>query len=100
MSETTKYGQPNGDRVLVRRVEAEAVSSGGIVLPDTAKEKPQEAEVVVLGRGGRDTNGNLIEFVAKVGDRVLISKYGGTEIKIAGEDFVIVSQSDILHFLP
>lgn len=95
-----KYGQPNGDRVLLRRIEADSVSLGGIVLPDTAKEKPQEAIVVVLGRGGNDSNGNPISFTAKEGDRVLISKYGGTEIKIAGEDFVIVSQSDILHFLP
>lgn len=100
MSDKNKYGQPNGDRVLLRRVEADSVSQGGIVLPDTAKEKPQEAVVVVLGRGGRDANGNIIEFTAKEGDRVLISKYGGTEIKIEGEDFVILSQSDILHFLP
>lgn len=88
--------QPLGQRVLVKRLEAEEVSSGGIVLPDTAKEKPQEAEVVALGTGGKDDNGDPIEFTVKVGDKVLISKYGGTDVKIDGEEMLILSESDIL----
>lgn len=88
--------QPLGQRVLVKRLDAEATSAGGIVLPDTAQEKPQEAEVVSLGTGGKDDNGNDIEFTVKVGDKVLISKYGGTEVKIDGEDMMILSESDIL----
>jgi len=82
--------------VLVKRLDAEATSAGGIVLPDTAQEKPQEAEVVSLGTGGKDDNGNDIEFTVKVGDKVLISKYGGTEVKIDGDDMMIMSESDIL----
>jgi chaperonin GroES len=88
--------RPLGQRVLVKRIEAEAVSAGGIVLPDTAKEKPQEAEVLSLGTGGKDDNGNAIEFTVKVGDRVLISKYGGTEVKIDGQEVIILNESDIL----
>ncbi|MDP0492215.1 MAG: co-chaperone GroES [Verrucomicrobiota bacterium JB023] len=88
--------KPLGARVLVKRLEAEEVSAGGIVLPDSAKEKPQEAEVVSLGTGGKDDNGNDIEFHVKVGDKVLISKYGGTDVKVNGEDLLILSQSDIL----
>ena len=88
-----------GQRVLVRRVEAEEKSAGGIVLPDTAKEKPQEAEVIELGTGGKDEDGKTIEFTVKKGDRVLISKYGGTDIKIGGEDLLIISESDILGII-
>jgi len=88
--------KPLGQRVLVTRLEAEAVSAGGIVLPDTAKEKPQEAEVLSLGTGGKDDNGKDIEFSVKVGDKVLISKYGGTEVKIDGEEVLILNESDIL----
>ncbi len=88
--------KPLGQRVLVKRIEADAISSGGIVLPDTAKEKPQEAEVLSLGTGGKDDNGNPIEFSVKVGDKVLISKYGGTEVKIDGQEVLIISQNDIL----
>ena len=87
---------PLGDRVLVKRSEAEERTAGGIVLPDTAKEKPQEAEVLSLGTGGKDDNGNLIEFTVKVGDKVLISKYGGTEVKIDGEEHLIINENDIL----
>jgi len=87
---------PLGQRVLVKRLEAEEVTAGGIVLPDTAQEKPQEAEVVSLGLGGKDEDGKPIEFSVKVGDKVLISKYGGTEVKIDGEDLLILSESDIL----
>ncbi|MEM9081168.1 MAG: co-chaperone GroES [Verrucomicrobiota bacterium] len=88
--------KPLGARVLVKRLEAEEVSAGGIVLPDTAKEKPQEAEVVSLGTGGKDENGNDIVFNVKEGDKVLISKYGGTDVKVNGEDLLILSESDIL----
>lgn len=88
--------QPLGQRVLVKRIEADAVSAGGIVLPDTAKEKPQEAEVLTLGTGGKDEDGKAIEFSVKVGDKVLISKYGGTEVKLDGEEVLIMSESDIL----
>lgn len=88
--------KPLGQRVLVKRLEAEAVSAGGIVLPDTAKEKPQEAEVISLGTGGKDDNGNKIEFTVKAGDKVLISKYGGTEVKIDGSEFLIINENDIL----
>lgn len=88
--------KPLGQRVLVKRIEAEGISSGGIVLPDSAKEKPQEALVISVGTGGRDDNGKLIEFTVKVNDKVLISKYGGTEVKINNEEHLIISESDIL----
>jgi chaperonin GroES len=88
--------KPLGQRVLVKRLEADAVSAGGIVLPDTAKEKPQEAEVLSLGTGGKDDEGKTIEFTVKVGDKVLISKYGGTEVKIDGQEVLIINESDIL----
>lgn len=88
--------KPIGARVLVKRVEAEEVSSGGIVLPDSAKEKPHEAEVVSLGTGGKDEDGKTIEFAVAVGDTVLISKYGGTDVKVNGEDLLILNESDIL----
>ena len=88
--------KPLGQRVLVKRIEADAVSAGGIVLPDTAKEKPQEAEVLALGTGGKDDNGNDFVFTVKAGDKVLISKYGGTEVKVNGEELLIISESDIL----
>jgi chaperonin GroES len=88
--------KPLGQRVLVKRLDAEAISAGGIVLPDTAKEKPQEAEVLSLGTGGKDEDGKAIEFTVKVGDKVLISKYGGTEVKVDGQEVLIISESDIL----
>ena len=88
--------QPLGQRVLVKRLAAEAVSSGGIVLPDSAQEKPQEAEVISLGTGGKDDNGNDFSFSVKIGDKVLISKYGGTEVKVDGEEVLILNESDIL----
>jgi len=88
--------QPLGQRVLVKRIDAEEMSSGGIVLPDTAKEKPQEAEVLSLGTGGKDEDGKTIEFNVKVGDKVLISKYGGTDVKLDGQEVLIISESDIL----
>ena len=88
--------KPLGQRVLVKRIEAEAVSSGGIVLPDTAKEKPQEAKVIALGTGKLDEKGNKIPFDVKVGDKVLTSKYGGTEVKYDDKEYKILSASDIL----
>ena len=88
--------KPLGQRVLVKRLEAEAISAGGIVLPETAKEKPQEAEVISLGTGGKDDEGKTIDFTVKVGDKVLISKYGGTEVKIDGTEYLIINENDIL----
>ena len=91
--------RPLHDRVLVRRVEAEEKSAGGIIIPDTAKEKPQEGEVVALGTGKRDDDGKKIEFTVKQGDKVLISKYGGTEIKIDGQGYLIMREDDILGII-
>ena len=91
--------KPLGARVLVKRLEVDEISAGGIVLPDSAKEKPQEAEVVSLGTGGKDEKGVAIEFTVKVGDTVLISKYGGTDVKVDGDDLLILSESDILGVL-
>lgn len=91
--------KPLGQRVLVKRLDAETMSAGGIVLPDTAQEKPQEAEIVSLGTGGKDDNGNDITFSVKEGDKVLISKYGGTDVKVDGVDLLIISESDILGIL-
>jgi chaperonin GroES len=88
--------KPLGDRVLVQPLEQEEVKKGGIIIPDTAKEKPQEGKVVAIGTGKRDENGKLIPFEVKKGDRVLISKYGGTEIKIDGKDYLIMREDDIL----
>jgi len=88
--------KPLGQRVLVKRLEAEEVAAGGIIIPDTAKEKPQEAEIIALGTGGKDDNGNDIEFQVKAGDKVLISKYGGTDVKVDGQELLIISESDIL----
>jgi len=88
--------KPMGQRVLVQRLEAEEKSAGGIVLPDNAKEKPQEAEVLEIGTGGKDEDGKAIDFTVKKGDIVLISKYGGTEVKLNGKDLLIISENDIL----
>lgn len=91
--------KPLGQRVLVKRIEAEEKTSGGLFLPDNAKEKPQEALVVAIGTGARDNEGKLIEFTVKANDRVLISKYGGTEIKLDGVDYLILSENDILGII-
>lgn len=91
--------KPLGQRVLIKRAEAEQKTAGGLFLPDNAKEKPQEAIVVAVGTGGRDEQGKLIDFTVKENDRVLISKYGGTEVKIDGQDYVIVSEQDILGII-
>lgn len=91
--------KPLGQRVLLKRIEAEEKTAGGLFLPDTAKEKPQEALVVSVGTGGRDEQGKLIDFTVKENDRVLISKYGGTEVKIDGVDYLIISENDILGII-
>ena len=88
--------RPLHDRVVVRRIEAEEKTSGGIIIPDTAKEKPQEGEVVAVGPGARDEHGTLVELMVKPGDRILFGKWSGTEVKIAGEDLLIMKESDIL----
>ena len=91
--------KPLGDRVLVQAIEEKEVKKGGIIIPDTAKEKPQEGKVVALGTGKRDEEGKLIEFTVKKGDKVLISKYGGPEVKIDGETYLIMREDDILGIL-
>lgn len=91
--------QPIGQRVLLKRVEAETVSAGGIVLVDSAQEKPQEAIVIALGTGGKNEDGSAFEFSVSVNDKVLIAKYGGTEVKVDGEDHLIMSESDILGII-
>jgi chaperonin GroES len=88
--------RPLGDRVLVKRVEEESKTKGGIIIPDTAKEKPQEGEVLAVGPGARDDAGKRIEPDVKVGDRILFGKWSGTEVKIDGEDLIIMKESDIL----
>jgi chaperonin GroES len=88
--------RPLHDRVVVKRIEAEAKSKGGIIIPDTAKEKPQEGEIVAVGPGGRDENGKLITMDVKAGDRVLFGKWSGTEVKIDGDELLIMKESDIM----
>jgi len=88
--------RPLHDRVVVKRIEAQEKSKGGIIIPDTAKEKPQEGEVVAVGPGGRDENGKLIAMDLKAGDRVLFGKWSGTEVKIDGDDLLIMKESDIM----
>ena len=88
--------RPLHDRVVVKRVEQEEKTKGGIIIPDTAKEKPQEGEVIAVGPGGRNENGELIALDVKQGDRVLFGKWSGTEVKIDGEDLLIMKESDLL----
>jgi chaperonin GroES len=88
--------RPLHDRVVVRRVTSDEKTAGGIIIPDTAKEKPQEGEVIAVGPGGRDEAGKLIPIDVKVGDRVLFGKWSGTEVKLDGEDLLIMKESDIL----
>jgi len=91
--------RPLHDRVLVRRIEQENKSSGGIIIPDTAQEKPQEGEIVAVGGGRIDDNGNVHALDVKAGDMVLFGKWSGTEVKIGGEDFLIMKESDILGII-
>jgi chaperonin GroES len=91
--------RPLHDRVVVRRVESEAKTKGGIIIPDTAKEKPQEGEIVAVGSGARDEAGKLVPLDVKAGDRVLFGKWSGTEVKLKGEDLLIMKESDIMGII-
>ena len=91
--------RPLHDRVLVRRLEAEEKSKGGIIIPDTAKEKPQEGEVVAVGPGGRDDSGKLVAIDVRAGDKVLFGKWSGSEVKIDGQELLIMKESDLLGVL-
>jgi chaperonin GroES len=88
--------RPLHDRVLVRRVDAEEKTAGGIIIPDTAQEKPQEGEVIAVGAGARDEAGKLVPLDVKQGDRILFGKWSGTEVRLDGEDLLIMKESDIL----
>jgi chaperonin GroES len=90
---------PLHDRVLVRRIEGEAKTAGGLIIPDTAKEKPQEGEVMSCGEGARKDSGELIPMGVKAGDKILFGKWSGTEVKINGEDLLIMKESDILGII-
>lgn len=91
--------RPLHDRVLVRRVESEEKTSGGLIIPETAKEKPQEGEVVSVGAGARDDSGNRVELDVKAGDRILFGKWSGTEVKVDGQELLIMKESDIMGVL-
>jgi chaperonin GroES len=91
----TKF-RPLHDRVVVRRINAQEKTKGGIIIPDTAQEKPSEGEVIAVGPGGRDENGKLTPMDIKSGDRVLFGKWSGTEVKLVGEDLLIMKESDIM----
>ncbi|MDR1010058.1 MAG: co-chaperone GroES [Opitutaceae bacterium] len=88
--------KPVGDRILVKHIEEKEQVRGGIIIPDSAKEKPQEAQVIALGTGKKDEDGKVLPFEVKIGDKVLISKYGGTEVKIDDEKYTLVREDDIL----
>src|SRR5690606_13021706 len=91
--------RPLHDRVVVRRVESEEKTKGGIIIPDTAKEKPQEGEIIAIGSGARDEAGKLVPLDVKAGDRVLFGKWSGTEVKLNGEDLLIMKESDIMGII-
>ncbi len=91
--------RPLHDRVVVRRVDSEEKTKGGIIIPDTAKEKPQEGEVIAVGSGARDEAGKLVPLDVKTGDRVLFGKWSGTEVKLDGEDLLIMKESDIMGII-
>jgi chaperonin GroES len=97
--ETPMKFRPLHDRVVVRRLEAEEKSKGGIIIPDTVKEKPQEGEVVAVGPGTRDESGKIIPLELKAGERVLFGKWSGTEVKVDGQDLLIMKESDIMGVL-
>ena len=88
--------RPLHDRVVVRRVDAEERTAGGIIIPDTAKEKPQEGEIIAVGSGAHDESGKLVPLDVKAGDRILFGKWSGTEVKLDGEDLLIMKESDIM----
>ncbi len=91
--------RPLHDRVVIRRLDGEEKTKGGIIIPDTAKEKPQEGEVIAVGPGSRDDSGKLIQLDVKTGDKVLFGKWSGTEVKIDGQDALILKESDILGII-
>jgi len=91
--------RPLHDRIVVRRTEDNEKTRGGIIIPDTAKEKPQEGEILAVGPGGRDENGKLLPLDVKVGDRVLFGKWSGTEVRIDGEEYLIMKESDIMGII-
>ena len=91
--------RPLHDRVVVKRIDAEEKTKGGIIIPDTAKEKPQEGEVIAVGSGARDEAGKLVPLDVKAGDRVLFGKWSGTEVKLNGEDLLIMKESDIMGII-
>ena len=91
--------RPLHDRVVVKRIDAEEKTAGGIIIPDTAKEKPQEGEVIAVGPGARDESGKLVPLDVKAGDRVLFGKWSGTEVKIDGQELLIMKESDIMGVL-
>ena len=91
--------RPLHDRVVVRRVESESKSAGGIIIPDTAAEKPQQGEVIAVGPGSRDDSGKLVALDLKVGDKVLFGKWSGTEVKIDGQELLIMKESDVMGVL-
>ncbi|MER8517695.1 co-chaperone GroES [Mesorhizobium sp. M1060] len=91
--------RPLHDRVVVRRVESESKTAGGIIIPDTAKEKPQEGEIIAVGTGARDEAGKLVPLDVKAGDRILFGKWSGTEVKLNGEDLLIMKESDIMGII-
>jgi chaperonin GroES len=93
---TNTFFRPLHDRVVVRRIEAEAKTKGGIIIPDTAKEKPQEGEIVAVGSGVRDESGKIVPLDVKAGDRILFGKWSGTEIKLDGEDLLIMKEADVM----
>lgn len=88
--------RPLHDRILVRRIDAEEKTAGGIIIPDTAKEKPQEGEVLAVGPGARDDGGKLVELDVRVGDRILFGKWSGTEIRLDGQDLLVMKESDVM----
>ena len=91
--------RPLHDRVIVKRIEEERKSAGGIVIPDTAAEKPDQGEIVAVGKGKKDDNGKLIPIGVKAGDKILIAKYSGSEVKVVGKDHIIVREDDVLGVL-
>ncbi len=91
--------RPLHDRVVVRRLESEEKSKGGIIIPDTAKEKPQEGEIVSVGSGARDDNGKIVALDVKAGDKILFGKWSGTEVKLDGVDYLIMKESDIMGII-
>lgn len=91
--------RPLHDRVVVRRIEEEERSAGGVIIPDTAKEKPMEGEIIAVGPGARDDKGNIVPLDVEAGDRVLFGKWSGTEVKVDGEELLIMKESDIMGIL-